>query len=174
MAGRDTHWWAFCPTGWAFCPHMGQNAHFWPKIIMSFHFYNIMYFTKKKFCIPKIWQALGYRSFSKIFIHWLLRYETRFLGWASCPTLPYWRHFVCQSNSMISNILDLVTCLSVLFIIAHECNTPTKVTMVINYSYCTQLIRIFPIPGGDHTKVDLLAFTWTAGINASRWRFLSH
>ena len=31
MAGQDTQVWAFQPNGWAFCPHMGHDAHFGVK-----------------------------------------------------------------------------------------------------------------------------------------------
>ena len=40
---------ALCPKGWACCQHMGQDAPFCAKIIKSFRFYDIIYFTKKIF-----------------------------------------------------------------------------------------------------------------------------
>ena len=39
--------------------------------------------------MSRIWGVFGYELVSKNFIHWLLKYEHEFLGWASCPTLPY-------------------------------------------------------------------------------------
>ena len=68
--------WAFCPKWWAFCPHMGQDAHFCVKFINS-----------------------GHELVSKISIHWLSKYEHEFLGWASCPTLPYLRVFQIRNCS---------------------------------------------------------------------------
>ena len=57
--GQDTQGWAFCPTGWAFSPHKGQDAHFGVKIKMSFYFYRIIYFTKKIF---------AYQEFDFLFV----------------------------------------------------------------------------------------------------------
>ena len=59
----------------------------WIKVIMPFYFYDITYFTKTSPHMSKHWRAFGYRSFSKSFPLWFLRYmyETRFLGWAPVP-----------------------------------------------------------------------------------------
>ena len=85
-------WAVFFPTGWARFAHIWgtYDVHFWPKIIMSFYLYNVINFYQENFCIPRIWWAVGYRSILKNFIHWLLRYEHRFLVWGVLPhvTLP--------------------------------------------------------------------------------------
>ena len=39
--------------------------------------------------MSRIRGVFGYELVSKNFIHWLSKYEHEFLGWASCPTLPY-------------------------------------------------------------------------------------
>ena len=39
--------------------------------------------------MSRIRGVFGYELISKNFIHWLSKYEHEFLGWASCPTLPY-------------------------------------------------------------------------------------
>ena len=60
--------------------------------------YHIFY--PENICIANIWRAFDYKSISKSFIHCLLRYEPRFLGWASCPMLPYiyiYTHISCIS-----------------------------------------------------------------------------
>ena len=97
----------FAPRGGCFVHIWGQRLIFWPKMIMSFYFYNMIHFTKK--ILPRIWQALGYRSISKSSIHWFLRYEPRFLGWASCHVLPYLAsHFIVEASNLrviLPNIL---------------------------------------------------------------------
>ena len=89
--------WAFCPKWWAFCPHMGQDAHFCVKFIKSFYFYHI--FHDENICMSRIRGVLGHELVSKISIHWLSKYEHDFLGWASCPTLPYLRVFQIRNCS---------------------------------------------------------------------------
>ena len=39
--------------------------------------------------MSRIRGVLGHELIPKISIHWLSKYEHEFLGWASCPTLPY-------------------------------------------------------------------------------------
>ena len=70
------------PTYGAKRPFWGKNENF--VLFLKYHM-----FLKKKLCPARIWRAFGYISISKSFIDWLLRYEPRFLGWASGPTLPY-------------------------------------------------------------------------------------
>ena len=57
--GARYPWVGVLPHGWAFDPHMGQDAHFWPKIIISFYFFNIIYFSKK---------ISAYREFDELLV----------------------------------------------------------------------------------------------------------
>ena len=77
------------PHGVGVLPTYGTRRPFLAKNnnVVLFLQYHVFY--QENLCIPKIWRVFGFRSFSRSFIHWLLRYETRFLEWASCPTLPY-------------------------------------------------------------------------------------
>ena len=48
--------------------------------------------------MSRITCVFGYELVSKSFIHWLSKYEHKFLGWASCPTLPYSRDYTPRQN----------------------------------------------------------------------------
>ena len=77
------------PHGVGVLPTYGARRTFLVKninVVLNLQ-YHIFY--QENICIAKIWRAFDYKSISKSFIHWLLRYEPRFLGWASCPMSPY-------------------------------------------------------------------------------------
>ena len=44
--------------------------------------------------MSRIRGVFDYDLVSKSFMYWLSKYEHEFLGWASCPTLPYWVNVV--------------------------------------------------------------------------------
>ena len=81
--------------GGCFAPGGEPFAHIWGKTpilgkhnnVILFLRYHIFY--QENICMSRIWGAFGYRPISKSFIHWLLRYEPRFLEWGWCPMLPY-------------------------------------------------------------------------------------
>ena len=81
--GSRYPWVGVLPTYGARRPFLIKNI----KVVLNLQ-YHIFY--QENICRAEIWRAFDYKSISKSFIHWLLRYEPRFLGWASCPMLPYY------------------------------------------------------------------------------------
>ena len=70
-------------------PTYGARRPFLCKIYNVVLFLKYHVFHNENICMSRIRGVFGYVLVSKSFIHWLSRYEHEFLGWASCPTLPY-------------------------------------------------------------------------------------
>ena len=79
-----------CTGGGRLAPEDGRLAHIWghfrPKVALFLRYH---IFHNENVCKARIQGVFGHELISKSFIHWLLRYEPGFLGWASCPMLPY-------------------------------------------------------------------------------------
>ena len=70
-------------------PTYGARRPFLCKIYKVILFLWYYVFHNENICMSRIRDVFGYELVSKSFIHWLSRYDHEFLGWASCPTLPY-------------------------------------------------------------------------------------
>ena len=76
-------------------PTYGTRRPFLCKIYKVVLFLKYHVFHNENICMSRIRGVFGYELVSKSFIHWLYRYEYGFLGWASCPTLPY-KKWICK------------------------------------------------------------------------------
>ena len=58
--------------------------------------------------MSRIRGVFGYKLVSKSFIHLLSKYENEFLGWASCPTLPYGRDGIVSPSETAKTVSHLI------------------------------------------------------------------
>ena len=77
--------------------------------------------------MSRIRGVFGYELVSKNFIHWLPKYEHEFLGWASCPTLPY--------QSLLGTCFAAVA-MNISHALSHACRMTTVYPKKYAHGFC--------------------------------------